>query len=123
MFTAKAQIIGTVPTSDFSVKENDTISIVCNVDGSPAPTATWTKTTGEFCSILTITFYRMVGEKKFLRGGGGGGGRIVLGGTVLTEFKGGGLRILTADEGRQVDFILFYCGIAKILSPPSPTAR
>lgn len=116
MFTAKAQIIGTVPTSDFSVKENDTISIVCNVDGSPAPTATWTKTTGEFCSILTITFYRMVGEKKFLRGGGGGG-RIVLGGTVL------GLRILTADEGRQVDFILFYCGIAKILSPPSPTAR
>ena len=89
MFTARAQIIGTVPTSDFSVKENDTISIVCNVDGSPAPTATWTKTTGEFCSILTITFYRMVGEKKFLRGGGGGG-RIVLGGTVLTEFKGGG---------------------------------
>ena len=73
MFTAKAQIIGTVPTSDFSVKENDTISIVCNVDGSPAPTATWTKTTGEFCSILTITFYRMVGEKKFLRGGGGEG--------------------------------------------------
>ena len=121
MFTAKAQIIGTVPTSDFSVKENDTISIVCNVDGSPAPTATWTKTTGEFCSILTITFYRMVGENKFLRGGEGG--RIVLGGTVLTEFKGGGLRILTADEGRQVDFILFYCGIAKILSPPSPTAR
>lgn len=72
LFTAKAQIIGTVPSSDFSVKENDTISIVCNVDGSPAPTATWTKTTGEFCSILTITFYRMVGEKKFLRGGGEG---------------------------------------------------
>lgn len=71
LFTAKAQIIGTVPSSDFSVKENDTISIVCNVDGSPAPTATWTKTTGEFCSIITITFYRMVGEKKFLRGGRG----------------------------------------------------
>ena len=88
LFTAKAQIIGTVPSSDFSVKENDTISIVCNVDGSPAPTATWTKTTGEFCSILTITFYRKVGEKKFLRGGEGG--RIVLGGTVLTECKGGG---------------------------------
>ena len=71
LFTAKAQIIGTVPSSDFSVKENDTISIVCNVDGSPAPTATWTKTTGEFFSILTITFYRMVREKKFLRRGEG----------------------------------------------------
>ena len=34
---------------------------------------------------------------------------------MLTEFKGGGLRILTADEGGQVDFILFYRGIAKIL--------
>ncbi|XP_058970157.2 uncharacterized protein [Pocillopora verrucosa] len=52
---AKAQIIGTVPTSDFSVKENDTISIVCNVDGSPAPTATWTKTTGSPPSSDRVT--------------------------------------------------------------------
>lgn len=88
MFTAKAQIIGTVPSSDFSVKENDTISIVCNVDGSPAPTATWTKTTGEFCSILTITFLSHGWGKEIFKGGEGG--RIVLGGTVLTEFKEGG---------------------------------
>lgn len=43
---AQAKITGIVPSSDFSVKENGTISIVCNVDGSPAPTTTWTKTTG-----------------------------------------------------------------------------
>ena len=72
LFTAKAQIIGTVPSSDFSVKENDTISIVCNVDGSPAPTATWTKTTGEFCSILTITFLSHGWGKEIFKGGGGG---------------------------------------------------
>ncbi|KAJ7381185.1 hypothetical protein OS493_004785 [Desmophyllum pertusum] len=43
---APVSITGTIPTADFSVNENETISIVCNVEGSPAPTATWTKISG-----------------------------------------------------------------------------
>ena len=36
-----------MPDADISVKENETISLVCNVEGSPAPTATWSKVGGE----------------------------------------------------------------------------
>ena len=47
---APVQIIETVPNADFTVSENRSFSILCNVEGSPGPTATWSKTGGEFIS-------------------------------------------------------------------------
>jgi len=41
---APVSITDTVPNADFSVNENETISILCTVEGSPAPTASWNKT-------------------------------------------------------------------------------
>lgn len=45
---APVQIIETVPNADFPVSENRSFSILCNVEGSPGPTATWSKRGGEF---------------------------------------------------------------------------
>lgn len=50
--SAPASITGTVPEADFSAEENETISLVCNVEGSPAPTATWSKVGGESKAIF-----------------------------------------------------------------------
>ena len=47
LLSAPVSITGTVPDADFSVMENETISLLCNVEGSPAPTATWSKVGGE----------------------------------------------------------------------------
>ena len=47
LLSASARITGTVPEADFSAVVNETISLVCNVEGSPAPTATWSKVGGE----------------------------------------------------------------------------
>ena len=47
---APVQIIETVPNADFPVSENRSFSILCNVEGSPGPTATWSKLGGEFIS-------------------------------------------------------------------------
>ena len=46
-YSAPVVITETVPGSDFSVHENDTFSILCNVEGSPSPSASWNKTGGE----------------------------------------------------------------------------
>ncbi|XP_068704515.1 uncharacterized protein [Montipora foliosa] len=43
---APVQITETVPNTDFSVNENVTFNILCNVEGSPSPTATWSKLGG-----------------------------------------------------------------------------
>lgn len=47
LYSAPVAITETVPGSDFSVHENDTFSILCNVEGSPSPSASWNKTGGE----------------------------------------------------------------------------
>ncbi|CAH3028156.1 unnamed protein product [Porites evermanni] len=43
---APVQITEIVPNADLNVIESDTFSILCNVEGSPAPDATWNKTAG-----------------------------------------------------------------------------
>jgi len=50
-----ASITGTVPETDFSAVANETISLVCNVEGSPAPTATWSKVGGSSPSSDRVT--------------------------------------------------------------------
>ena len=47
LLAAPVRITGTVPDANVTVQENNTISLVCNVEGSPAPTATWSKVGGE----------------------------------------------------------------------------
>ena len=47
LFSAPVRITGTVPDANVTVQENNTISLVCNVEGSPAPTAAWSKVGGE----------------------------------------------------------------------------
>ena len=49
---AIARIVQTVPTKDFSVNENDPISLTCYISGDPTPTVTLKKDRGMVSSYI-----------------------------------------------------------------------